>query len=171
MATIDGFLAKAAQAGASSVHISTGAPPLIRLHGDLLPMSKENISFDAAKALLLDLLDDKQKEIILRSRKELDFSYTSTQGFRFRVNIFRQRRGIDANFHVIPARIPTLRELELPPIAKDVCQLNQGLILVTGSSGTGKTSTLAVCIIRFLNTVFSVNGLPVVSTDKSFSTC
>ncbi len=146
MATIDGFLTKAAQAGASSVHISTGAPPLIRLHGDLLPMSKENINFESAKALLLELLTEAQKEVILSTRKELDFSYTSSSGFRFRVNIYRQRRGIDANFHIIPSRIPTLRELQIPAIAKDMCQLNQGLILVTGSSGTGKTSTLAAMI-------------------------
>ncbi|MBN1879318.1 type IV pilus twitching motility protein PilT [bacterium] len=146
MATIDGFLAKAAQAGASSVHISTGAPPLIRLHGDLLPMSKDNLNFETAKTLLMELLTDAQKEVILRTRKELDFSYASSGGYRFRVNIYRQRRGIDANFHIIPARIPTLRELQLPAIAKDVCQLNQGLILVTGSAGTGKTSTLAAMI-------------------------
>lgn len=146
MATIDGFLAKAAQAGASSVHISTGAPPLIRLHGDLLPMSKDNMNFETAKTLLMELLTDPQKEIILRTRRELDFSYTSSGGYRFRVNIFRQRRGIDANFHIIPNRIPTLRDLQLPQIAKDVCSLNQGLILVTGSAGTGKTSTLAAMI-------------------------
>lgn len=146
MATIDKFLAKAAQAGASGVHISTGAPPLIRIHGDLLPMSKESITFENAKALLLELLTDEQKQTILRSRKELDFSYSSTTGHRYRVNIFRQRRGIDANFHVIPSRIPTLRELTVPDIVKEVCKYNQGLVLVTGSSGTGKTSTLAAMI-------------------------
>lgn len=146
MATIDGFLAKAAKAGASSVHISTGAPPLIRIHGDLLPMSKESISFESAKALLLEILNDTQKQTILRSRKELDFSYASTTGHRYRVNIFRQRRGIDANFHIIPSRIPTLRELTIPDVVRDVCQMQQGLVLVTGSAGTGKTSTLAAMI-------------------------
>jgi len=146
MATIDGFLAKAAKAGASGVHISTGAPPLIRIHGDLLPMSKEKISFESAKALLLELMTEEQKEIILRTRKELDFSYSSTTGHRYRVNIFRQRKGIDANFHVIPSRIPTLRELAIPDTIKEMCKLNQGLVLVTGSSGTGKTSTLAAMI-------------------------
>ncbi|MCD4655825.1 PilT/PilU family type 4a pilus ATPase [bacterium] len=146
MATIDGFLAKAAKAGASSVHISIGAPPLIRIHGDLLPMSKECITFESAKALLLELLTDEQKHTILRSRKELDFAYASSTGHRYRVNIFRQRRGIDANFHVIPSRIPTLRELTIPDVVKDMCKINQGLVLVTGSSGTGKTSTLAAMV-------------------------
>lgn len=146
MATIDGILEKAVAAGASNIHISTGAPPLMRLHGDLLPMSQENITFEAAKTILLEILNEKQKNLVLKTCKELDFSYMSSKNQRFRVNIYRQRRGLDGSFHVIPSKIPTLKELGLPGIVKEMCSLNQGLILVTGSAGTGKTSTLAAMI-------------------------
>ncbi len=146
MAAIDTLLDKAVQAKASNVHFCTGAPPLMRLHGDLVRMTDEVVTFDMSKTLIMELLDARQKEIVLKSCKELDFSYKSTKNQRFRVNVYRQRRGLDANFHVIPSRIPSLNELGLPDIVREMCQLNQGLILVTGSSGTGKTSTLAAMI-------------------------
>ncbi len=146
MATIDSFLAKASKAGASNVHIATGSPPLVRIHGDLLPITKEKLSFKAVRSLLLEILNPEQKESILKTRKELDFSYQASNGLRFRVNIFLQRRGLDANFHIIPSRVPTLRELGIPSVLKDQLQNSHGLILVTGSAGTGKSSTLAACI-------------------------
>lgn len=146
MAIIDNILDKAVTQGASNVHIATGSPPMMRLHGDLMPMSNEEITLEAAKTILLEILNEKQRDIILKTYKELDFSYTSGKNQRFRVNIFRQRRGLDGNFHIIPSKIPTLKGLSLPAVLKEMCSLNQGLILVTGSAGTGKTSTLAAMI-------------------------
>jgi twitching motility protein PilT len=146
MAAIDVLLDRAVQAGASNIHFCTGAPPFMRLHGDLVRMTDDIVTFDMSKTLIVELLNESQKDIVLKSCKEVDFSYMSTKNQRFRVNVYRQRRGLDASFHVIPSRIPSLRELGLPEIVKDMCKLNQGLILVTGSSGTGKTSTLAAMI-------------------------
>ena len=146
MATIDGFLAKAAKSGASNVHISTGSPPLVRMHGDLLAISKEKLSPEMSKRLIFEILNADQRQVIASTRQELDFSYTSSNGLRFRVNVFRQRKGLDANFHIIPARVPTLRELGLPEPVKKLALNRQGLILVTGSAGCGKSSTLAAMI-------------------------
>jgi len=150
MAKIDNFLSRAVKSGASNVHISTGSPPLIRLHGDLIPITKDKLPQKITKSLLFEILNEDQQKIIATTRRELNLSYTSSQGLRFRVNIFRQRKGLDANFHVIPSRIPTIRELGLPRIVNDLIQKNQGLILVTGSAGCGKSSTLAA-FINFIN--------------------
>ncbi len=152
MAKIDGFLAKAAKAGASNVHIATGSPPLVRIHGDLLPITKDVLSRQFARALIFEILTEEQRNILISTRRELDFSYTSSDGLRYRVNIFRQRKGLDANFHIIPSRLPTLRELGLPPVAQKLLQHQHGLILVAGSAGCGKTSTLAA-MINYINRV------------------
>ncbi len=143
MAKIEALLIKAAESGASNVHISTGSPPLIRLHGDLMPLTNEILPIEVTRGLLLEIMNEQQQNIILNTRRELDFSYTASNGLRFRVNIFRQRRGLDANFHIIPARVPTLKELGLPVVVSEQVKHNNGLILVTGSAGCGKSSTLA----------------------------
>ena len=146
MAIIDSLLVKAQKAGASNVHISTGSPPLVRIYGDLLPITKDKLKRDAVQSLIFEILNEDQKKMIVNSRRELDFTYSTASGLRFRVNIFRQRRGLDANFHIIPGRVPTMRELGLPGVVKDLTSKNQGLILITGSAGCGKSSTLAAMI-------------------------
>ncbi|MBN1552783.1 type IV pilus twitching motility protein PilT [bacterium] len=150
MATIDSFLAKAVKAGASNIHIATGSPPLVRIHGDLLPISKDILSEEFTKNLIFEMLNQDQRKVLSTTRLELDFSYKSSTGLRFRVNIFRQRKGLDANFHVIPSRVPSLNELGLPRLVQKLAKFNQGLILVTGSAGCGKSSTLAG-IIDYIN--------------------
>ena len=146
MATIDSFLAKASNAGASNVHIATGSPPLVRIHGDLLAISKDILTPEMVQKLIFEILNETQRQTLLTTRQELDFSYKASTGMRFRVNIFRQRRGLDANFHVIPSRVPTIRELGLPDVVRKLTSYSQGLILVTGSAGCGKSSTLAAMI-------------------------
>jgi twitching motility protein PilT len=150
MAKIDNFLARAVKSGASNIHIATGSPPLIRLYGDLIPITKDVLTSEVTRSLILEILSEEQRQLIVNTRQEIDTSYTSQQGLRFRVNIFRQRKGLDANFHVIPARVPTIRSLGLPRIVNQLMKYNQGLILVTGSAGCGKSSTLAA-MIDFLN--------------------
>jgi twitching motility protein PilT len=146
MATLDSLLEKAEKAGASNVHISTGSPPLVRIHGDLIPITKENLTSEATKTLLFEILNQEQRDLLVNTRQELDFSYAAENGLRFRVDIFRQRKGLDANFHIIPSRVPTLRELGLPAAVTKLLDNQQGLILVTGSAGCGKSSTLAAMI-------------------------
>ncbi|MBN1355265.1 type IV pilus twitching motility protein PilT [bacterium] len=146
MAKIDSFLTRAVASGASNIHIATGSPPLIRLHGDLIPINTEVMTRDVTQALIFEILTEDQRQYLSTTLRELDISYKSADGLRFRVNIFRQRKGLDANFHVIPAKIPTIRELGLPKIVYDLIKYNQGLILVTGTAGCGKSSTLAAMI-------------------------
>ena len=93
------------------------------------------------------------REILTRSQSEtfgrgtdLDFSYVSAEGGRFRVNVFRKETGIGATFRTIPAAVPTLEKLALPPIVTKLCDFHQGMVLVTGSTGTGKSTTLAAMI-------------------------
>lgn len=106
MAIMDKHVGQAVTVGASNVHISTGSPPMMRLHGDLIPMSQEEVTLEAAKTILLEILNEKQKDLILKTYKELDFSYTSGSGQRFRVNIFRQRRGLDRNVMLLSQKFP-----------------------------------------------------------------
>ncbi len=146
MAVIDRFLEKAVQAGASNIHIATGTPPLVRLHGDLIPISKDALTIETVRELLFEILSAEQRERLVNTRHEIEFSYATTSGLRFRVSVYRSRRGLDSNFHTIPSRIPTLRELGLPQVVSNLVKNNNGLILVTGSSGCGKSSTLAALI-------------------------
>lgn len=138
---------------ASDLHISAGSPPIIRIDGDLIPMRNQPI-LDAAmtKELIDSVLSEDQKHE-LNKNLEIDFAVSVNQLCRFRVNAFHQIHGIAAAFRMIPNDVPTLDHLGFPPIFKDLLDLPNGLILVTGPTGSGKSTTLAA-MIDYINTKY-----------------
>ncbi len=149
MAEIDKFLEAAARLEASDVHIAAGAPPIIRHHGALKKGKFPPLSADDTERMLMEILTPEQKEEFDREW-ELDFSYELPGVGRFRSNYFKQRRGIDAAFRLVPERPPTLKELGFPSTVQKLLSYRQGLILVTGKAGCGKTTTLAA-MVNYLN--------------------
>ncbi|MBS0579051.1 MAG: PilT/PilU family type 4a pilus ATPase [Proteobacteria bacterium] len=145
MARIDAFLKLGTQQGCSDVHLAVGVPPMLRVHGDLLPIKFRDLRASELESYIAEILTRSQSEILGRGN-DLDFSYVSAEGGRFRVNVFRKETGIGATFRTIPATVPTLEKLALPPVVTKLCDFHQGMVLVTGSTGTGKSTTLAAMI-------------------------
>ncbi len=145
MARIDSFLKLGLAQGCSDVHLSVGVPPMLRMNGDLMPIKFRQLSDTELETYVLEILTNKQREV-LESGHDLDFSYVADEGGRFRVNVFRKVTGIGAVFRFIPADVPTLDQLDMPPVLTKFCDYHQGMVLVTGSTGTGKSTTLAAMI-------------------------
>ncbi|MDQ7784375.1 MAG: type IV pilus twitching motility protein PilT [Desulfomonilaceae bacterium] len=145
MAQIDAVLDLAVQARASDVHIATGSSFVFRQFGKLKRIKSQEVSPKLSKTLIYEILSESQRAQLERDL-QLDFSYEIKGKARFRGNAIVQRKGLDATFRVIPLRIPTLAELELPPVVHKFCDFHQGLILVTGATGQGKSTTLAAMI-------------------------
>jgi len=149
VARIDAFLKLGTQQGCSDIHLAVGVPPMVRQHGDLEAIKFRDLRDTELEGYLMEILTPNQSDHF-RIGHDLDFSYVSTDGGRFRVNIFRKDTGIGATFRAIPSEVPTLEKLGLPPIVTKLCDYHQGMILVTGSTGTGKSTTLAA-MINLLN--------------------
>jgi twitching motility protein PilT len=145
MARIDAFLKLGTDQGCSDIHFAVGLPPLLRMHGDLMPIKFRDLS-QAELESYINEITSRAHQDQLRKGHDLDFSYVSSGGGRFRVNVFRKETGIGATFRAIPQEVPTLDRLALPPVVKKLCDQHQGMILVTGSTGTGKSTTLAAMI-------------------------
>ena len=130
----------------TDLHITTGIPPIIRVNGELLPTDYENCSPRDTQTMMYSILTDEQIQRF-ESTWELDFSYSPASRIaRFRVNIFKDRGTIAAALRVIPTKIPTIEDLGLPPIIEKLTHTKRGLILVTGPTGSGKSTTLAAMI-------------------------
>jgi twitching motility protein PilT len=155
MARIDAFLKLGTDQGCSDIHFAVGLPPLLRMHGDLLPIKFRELSQAELEGYLTEITNKLHQEQ-LRQGHDVDFSYVSGNGGRFRVNVFRKETGIGATFRAIPTDVPTIDRLGLPPIVKKLCDNHQGMILVTGSTGTGKSTTLAA-MIDYLNQTRRLN--------------
>ncbi len=145
MARIDAFLKLGTQQGCSDVHLAVGVPPMLRMHGDLLPIKFRELRAVELEGYITEILTHAQNQHFAKG-SDLDFSYVSTEGGRFRVNVYRKDTGVGATFRAIPAEVPTLEKLALPPIVAKLCDFHQGMVLVTGSTGTGKSTTLAAMI-------------------------
>lgn len=145
MARIDSFLKLGLAQGCSDVHLAVGVPPMLRMHGDLLPIKFRELADTELDTYVDEILLDSQKARFADGN-DIDFSYVSEDGGRFRVNVFRKETGVGAVFRHIPAEIPTLESLSLPPVVEQLCDHHQGMVLVTGSTGTGKSTTLAAMI-------------------------
>ncbi len=155
MARIDSFLKLGLAQGCSDLHLAVGVPPMLRMHGDLVPIKFRNLGEGELEGYITEVLTPTQLAH-LQGGNDLDFSYVSADGGRFRVNVFRKETGIGAAFRSIPMRMPSIDQLGLPPIVRKLCDYHQGMILVTGSTGTGKTTTLAA-MIDHLNTTRALN--------------
>lgn len=134
---------------ASDLHISVGSPPVIRMDGTLHPLEGTPVTVDEAAEMAEALLGSERNEVF-RNAGEVDFSYPLDGGARFRVNVYRQRGEISIAARAIPAEIPSLEQLSMPPILSTLSLKPQGLILVTGPTGSGKSSTLAA-MLNYIN--------------------
>jgi twitching motility protein PilT len=130
---------------ASDVHLSAGEPPLVRIHGEMRKIEVPALDAETIHRMIYDILSDDQRKIF-EEFLELDFSLGLGDYGRFRVNVFKQNRGDAAAFRPIPNKIPGFEELGLPKVLASLSRLEKGLVLVTGPTGSGKTTTLAAMI-------------------------
>ena len=151
MARIDAFLKLGLAQGCSDIHLAVGVPPMLRMHGNLMPIKFRDLGDNELESYVGEILTPTQKKHF-EAGNDLDFSYVSEDSGRFRVNVFRKETGVGATFRFIPGDVPTLESLDLPPVVRKLCDHHQGMILVTGSTGTGKSTTLAAMIDHLNNT-------------------
>jgi len=134
---------------ASDLHLSAGMPPLLRIRGDMRKINLPLLQADTLSAMLAAIMDEAQASQF-RTELECDFALALPELGRFRVNAFHQARGPAAVIRSIPAKVPTLAQLQAPPILAELALRRQGLILLTGPTGCGKSSTLAA-MVRHIN--------------------
>ena len=146
------------QRNASDLHLTNGMPPILRIDGDLVPLNENPLSPQELKAMIYGALSDTQK-VQFEEERELDLSIAMVGMDRFRVNVHIQRGCVEAAFRRIPLFIPTLEELTLPPVVATLVRKMNGLVLVTGPTGMGKSTTMAA-MIQLIN-----------SERKSMITC
>jgi twitching motility protein PilT len=140
------LLHKLAEVGGSDLHITTGTPPLVRVHGEIRPLDGYRpLTSGETKQLAYSVLTDAQKHRF-EENLELDFSFGVKGLSRFRANVFNQRGAVGAVFRAIPYEIKTFDELGLPSVLSELCKKPRGLVLVTGPTGSGKSTTLAAVI-------------------------
>jgi len=139
------LLAFSAKNKASDLHLSAGLPPMIRVHGDVRRINLPAMEHKDVHAMVYDIMNDGQRKIY-EETLECDFSFEVPNLARFRVNAFNQHRGAGAVFRTIPSKVLTLEELNCPKIFKDISEYPRGVVLVTGPTGSGKSTTLAAMI-------------------------
>src|ERR671927_1791131 len=140
------LLRKLSELGGSDLHITTGSPPQVRVDGHLRPLESFRVLTSAdTKQLAYSVLTDAQKHRF-EENLELDFSFGVKGMSRFRANLFNQKGAVGAVFRAIPYEIKTFDDLGLPPIVADLCKKPRGLILVTGPTGSGKSTTVAAMV-------------------------
>jgi twitching motility protein PilT len=145
MARIDAFLKLGREQGCSDIHFTVGLPPLVRLDGQLTPLKYRDLNKEEVTSIVREILDESNLGRLEESGA-VDLSYHSPEVGRFRVNAFHQHQGMAAVARVIPETVPQLADLCLPSVVSDFTGLSSGLVLVTGASGTGKSTTLAAMI-------------------------
>ena len=139
------ILAFAKDEGASDLHITPGLPPVLRLRGEVRPLEMPPLSSDDTRMAIYDLLNDDQKKIF-EERHDLDFAFEVPNLSRFRANVLVQRLGVGGVFRLVPSTVKSLEELALPPVLKQLSSLERGLVVVTGPTGSGKSTTLAAMV-------------------------
>ena len=149
MAVIDQYFKYLVEAGGSDLHLSEGQPPKIRVNGTISAISDENLEGQSFKNLLAEICDPQAFQKYLEEG-DLDFAYEMDETSRFRCNYFKQQHGLGAVFRLIPTKIATLEELGVPTVVKEFAHMRSGLVLVTGPTGSGKSTTLAA-IIDYIN--------------------
>ena len=151
MPRIDAFLKLGNAQGCSDIHLAVGVPPMLRMHGDLLPIRFRDLSDTELEGYVHEIMTPAQRSQFAGGH-DLDFSYVSEEGGRYRVNLFRKETGVGAVFRTIPTTTPALNTLGLPPVITKLLDYHQGMILVTGATGTGKSTTLAAMIAELNQT-------------------
>ena len=142
MARIDSFFKLMAEQKASDLHLSTGNPPMLRINGDLVRVDYPPLVNDELKAMVYEIAPE-AKIKVFEETSDVDFGYEVPGVARYRANFFQQKYGISAVFRLIPSKVLTVEDLGLPPVLKKFPLLKKGLVLVTGPTGSGKSTTLA----------------------------
>ena len=145
MARIDALFRMMKQHGASDLHMVVGFPPMLRLHGELRPADQPKLTAESNRELLFELLTPEQQQY-LEENRDFDMAYELGTDARLRCNFFYQHRGVGAVFRIIPTEIMTVEQLKLPESVKTIANFSHGLVLVTGPTGSGKSTTLAAII-------------------------
>jgi twitching motility protein PilT len=145
MKPIDDLLSEMMARNASDLHIKAGSPPVIRVDGELVLLDEPPLTPEDTKDVAASIMTDKQIRRF-SEHNEIDFAYSAANLGRFRVNVFRQRGSISVAMRQVTTKIPTFEELHLPEIIKRLALEPRGLVLVTGTTGSGKTTTLAMVI-------------------------
>jgi twitching motility protein PilT len=151
MAQIDAFFKMMHELGASDLHLSSGSQPIIRLHGEMQRIKYKFLEHEELKKMLYEITPENKIKTFEESG-DVDFSYEVPHLARYRANFFMQKRGIGAVFREIPQKILTLDELGLPSVLKNLALLPKGLVLVTGPTGSGKSTTLAA-LVDYVNKI------------------
>jgi len=151
VANLHDFLKEMVERGASDLHISAGLPPMIRLRNKLVPLEFPPLSAQDTAKLCYSVLTQSQKQR-LEEEQEIDFSFGLRGLSRFRANLFTQRGSIAGAFRAIPQEVPSFEVLGLPRVVEELCKKPRGLVLVTGPTGSGKSTTLAAMIERINST-------------------
>lgn len=146
---ISDLLAFSVKNKASDLHLSAGMPPLIRVHGDVRKINVPPLDHSAVHDMVYDIMNDGQRKVY-EETLECDFSFEIPNLARFRVNAFNQNRGAGAVFRTIPSKVLTMEQLGCPSIFREIAQNPRGIVLVTGPTGSGKSTTLAA-MIDFIN--------------------
>lgn len=142
---IDSILTAMIEKQGSDLHLKEKCPPIFRISGELVRIGENLLSSEEITTMLYRIMNQRQAQAF-GEELEIDFSYALQERARFRVNAFHQKGAVGAVFRLIPTKIPTIESLQLPPILKNICVKKQGLILVTGPTGSGKSTTLAAMI-------------------------
>ena len=130
---------------ASDLHLSAGLPPMIRVHGDVRRINVPSLEHKDVHGMVYDIMNDSQRKVY-EETLEVDFSFEIPNLARFRVNAFNQNRGAGAVFRTIPSKVLTLEQLNAPKIFAEIAKYPRGLVLVTGPTGSGKSTTLAAMV-------------------------
>jgi twitching motility protein PilT len=145
MAQIDQFLKVLVENGGSDLHLSTGSVPVMRIHGHMQRLKFREMTPKDMETLLFEVMEEEWQKRFL-GEQDIDFAYEIEGLARFRVNVFWQRKGLAAVMRTIPSEILTVDDLGLPEAVRRFCQLSKGLVLVTGPTGSGKSTTLAAMV-------------------------
>lgn len=146
MGEIDRYLLEAMRLNASDLHITVAVPPMVRVNGQLQPLEGvEPLTPEQTRRMLLEMVTPEQR-MALEENGQVDFSYVIPKRGRFRVNVYKQRRSYSGAIRILVQEIPTIEQLGLPPVLKSFAMMPRGLVLVTGPTGSGKSTTLAAMV-------------------------
>jgi twitching motility protein PilT len=141
---IDDYLSTLRKLGVSDFHFQVDSPPFVRIHGEIVYLRHPKLESESTSPRIHEILDDVGRAL-LEKTNDYDFCYVAPHG-RYRMSAFRQRKGIDAVFRIIPGSVPTIESLHLPETLRKFTKYRQGIVLITGPAGSGKTSTMAALV-------------------------
>ncbi|MBI4925534.1 MAG: type IV pilus twitching motility protein PilT [Bdellovibrio sp.] len=145
--------------GASDLHLKTSRAPIYRINGKLIPAKLSELQTEQVRSIILSILSKRQMRE-LEEKRQIDLSFEIKGAGRIRCNIYFQRETLSAALRMIPIKIPSLDELGIPPVIKELCEIQRGMLLITGASGSGKSTTLAA-VIQYLNENYPLHILTI----------